>query len=112
MVGPMIELRVTDDGDGQRLDKFVRRSLPGVPTSHLYKMIRTKKVRVNGHRAKEGQLLAAGDVVSIRGEAEKLLTPRPPPPPVSSVTFTVLYEDDHVLACDKPSGLAVHTGTG
>jgi 23S rRNA pseudouridine955/2504/2580 synthase len=110
---PMLEFRVTDDSVGQRLDKFIRQQLPGVPKSHVYKMIRTKKIRVNGKRAVEGQLLSAGDQVSVRGTDETLRTVAPAKPPAPGrIEFRVLYEDDHVLACDKPEGLAVHTGTG
>ncbi len=113
-VAPMLEFRVSEDAAGQRLDKFIRRVLPGVPKSHLYKMIRTKKIRVNGKRAQEGQLLQAGDQVAVRGTEETLRAASAPakPPAPTKIEFRVLYEDDHVLACDKPEGLAVHTGTG
>ena len=109
----MIELTVSEDSAGQRLDKFVRKALPGVPTSHLYKMIRTKKIRVNGMRAELGQPLQKGDKVAVRGDEESLRTSPPERPPVSNrIDFRVLYEDDHVIAADKPEGLAVHPGTG
>ncbi len=110
----MIELVVSADGAGQRLDKFVRKALDAVPRSHLYKMIRTKKIRVNGKRAGEGLLLAEGDRITVRGTEERLRAPAAPvrPRKPSTTDFRVLYEDDHVLALDKPFGLAVHTGTG
>lgn len=111
----MIELTVSDDAAGQRLDKYVRKSLRDVPLSHVYKMFRTKKVRVNGARGKAEQLLAAGDKVVIRGDEERLLA-RPEPAPGAGgrlrVTFQVLYEDQDLLAVDKPAGLAAHPGTG
>ena len=65
----MSEYRISADAAGQRLDKYVRRLLPALPLSAIYKLIRTKKVRVNGARAEEAQLLAAGDVVVIRDQA-------------------------------------------
>jgi len=104
---------VTTDAAGQRLDKFLRRRLDSVPVSHLYKMVRTKKVRVNGARADIGQQLSEGDVVTVRGTPEQLTAPRPQaaPRPVGK-DFDVLFEDEHVLVCDKPAGLAIHTGTG
>ena len=118
----MLEIKVTADAAGQRLDKFLRKRLPTVPLSHLYKMVRTKKVRVNGARGDIAQLLAEDDVVSIRGPEEQLLGPPPAPSfregsvhaqrkPVKQ-EFGVLYEDEHILACDKPAGLAIHPGTG
>ncbi len=80
----MIEKIVSEDAAGQRLDKFLRRALPGVPVSHLYKLLRTRQVRVNGKRAKGDALLSAGDQVRVRGDPEALLgtgeaRPRPPP---------------------------------
>ena len=75
----MIEFRIEEDSAGMRLDKFLRKKLANVPTSHLFKMIRVKKVRVNGKRAQPEQPLAAGDTISIRGTEQQLLAPPPPP---------------------------------
>jgi 23S rRNA pseudouridine955/2504/2580 synthase len=116
----MLEYKVTSDAAQQRLDKFLRRRLASVPLSHLYKMVRTKKVRVNGSRAEIGQLLQEGDLVSIRGPEAALLGPKagePRPPrekPAADVgqDFAILYEDDAILVCDKPAGLAIHPGSG
>jgi 23S rRNA pseudouridine955/2504/2580 synthase len=114
----MIELRVSEDSSGIRLDKFLRKKLDQVPVSHLFKMIRTKKVRVNGARAQPEQPLQAGDVISIRGEEERLLSPlggrrrELPPPPLDPRQLRILMEDDWMMAIDKPSGMAVHPGSG
>jgi 23S rRNA pseudouridine955/2504/2580 synthase len=110
----MLELTVLEDAAGQRLDKFVRKALAGVPLSHVYKLIRTRKVRVNGARGRAEQLLAAGDKVAIRGTEERLLGATPPAkaPVVKEISFAVLHEDEHLLVVDKPSGLAAHPGTG
>ena len=45
-----LDFKVTPDAAGQRLDKFLRRRMENMPLSHLYKLVRTKKVRVNGAR--------------------------------------------------------------
>jgi 23S rRNA pseudouridine955/2504/2580 synthase len=116
----MIEYRIDEDNAGIRLDKFLRKKLATVPTSHLFKMIRTKKVRVNGKRAQPEQELQAGDAVAIRGDEKQLLGPaRPgteqpkvPLPPLDVTKLKVLLEDDWMMAVDKPSGMAVHTGSG
>jgi 23S rRNA pseudouridine955/2504/2580 synthase len=113
----MIELRIDPDSAGMRVDKYLRRQLATVPVSHLFKMIRTKKVRVNGKRAQPEQLLAAGDVLTIRGDEERLLTPAEgaatrPAPPLDMSRLHVLLEDEWMMAVDKPSGMAVHTGSG
>lgn len=118
----MLEFQVSADAAGQRLDKFVRRVLKDVPLSHVYKMLRTRKVRVNGARGRAEQVVGEGDLVVIRGDEEKLgpklgwaargaatdtRTARSRGP-----TFQVLHEDAHLLVVDKPSGLAAHPGTG
>lgn len=112
----MLEYRIDDDYAGVRLDKYLRKVLPDVPASHLFKMIRVKKVRLNGKRSTPEHLLAAGDVVTVRGQEEDLRATRPrvppPAPPVDLSTLSVLYEDDWLLVLDKPSGMAVHTGSG
>jgi 23S rRNA pseudouridine955/2504/2580 synthase len=111
----VLKLEVSDDAAGQRLDKFLRRALKDVPLSHIYKLLRTRKVRVNGARGRGEQLLAAGDEVHVRGDEERLLgaaLPGGSAVPEVRVTFRVLFEDEHLLAVDKPAGLAAHPGTG
>jgi 23S rRNA pseudouridine955/2504/2580 synthase len=109
----VLELKVSEDAAGQRLDKFLRRAMKDVPLSHIYKLLRTRKVRVNGGRGRGEQLLAQGDAVVVRGEEERLLGAREAPRAGRvAVTFEVLFEDDHLLAVNKPAGLAAHPGTG
>jgi len=105
-------MKVSPDAAGQRLDKFLRRAMKDVPLSHIYKLLRTRKVRVNGARGRAEQLLAEGDAVVVRGDEERLLAAREAPAGEVGVTFRVLYEDEHLLAVDKPAGLAAHPGTG
>lgn len=112
----MLEYRINEDFAGVRLDKFLKKTLAHVPTSHVFKMIRVKKIRVNGKRAKPEQHLAQGDVVTIRGDEKQLLGEREhtpaPPPPVDLDELVVIYEDEWLLVMNKPSGMAVHTGSG
>ncbi len=111
----MIEFTISADSAGQRLDKALRRLLPEVPLSHLYKLLRTRRVRVNGARAWGETILAEGDRVVVRGDRTALLVARPiapRPPPLDDFRAAILYEDEHLLAFDKPAGLAVHPGSG
>ena len=113
----MIEFRIDEDNAGVRLDKFLRKKLATVPVSHLFKMIRTKRVKVNGKRAQVDQALAAGDLLSIRGDEHQLLGKREPGAarpgaPLDLSWLTVLYEDDWMMAVNKPAGMAVHPGSG
>jgi len=114
----VLTLTVSSDAAGQRLDKYVRKALKDVPLSHVYKMFRTRRIRVNGARGRAEQLLAGGETIVIRGDEERLLAS----PQASgghggggekgSITFGVLHEDADLLAVDKPAGLAAHPGTG
>ncbi len=113
----MLEFRISADFAGVRLDKYLKKVLPNVPTSHVFKLIRVKKVRVNGKRGKPEQDLVEGDVITVRGSADQLLQEpverKPaPPPPVDLTKLKILFEDDYLVAIDKPSGMAVHTGSG
>jgi 23S rRNA pseudouridine955/2504/2580 synthase len=111
----VLEWKISADAAGQRLDKFLRRALKDVPLSHVYKLLRTRKVRVNGARGRAEQVLGEGDAVLLRGDEERLLGPTEPagkPARPVAVTFRVLHEDEHLLAVNKPAGLAAHPGTG
>jgi len=106
-----LDFKVSADAAGQRLDKFLRKRMENMPLSHLYKLVRTKKVRVNGARAEIAQQLAEGDEITVH----VLQAVQPPPPKPATAhrqDFTVLYEDEHILVCDKPAGLAIHPGSG
>ena len=106
------QLTVDDDSTGQRLDNFLMRHLKGVPKTHIYRIIRSGEVRVNKGRAQADTRVAAGDVVRLppvrisEQVAEKVANPAPPR------EFPILLEDDHLIAIDKPAGVAVHGGSG
>lgn len=106
-------LTVDDEFAGQRLDNFLFRELKGVPKTHVYRIIRSGEVRINKGRAQAETRLEAGDVLrlpplrmAVRTEEEG----RPPTAPARE--FPLLYEDDVLLALDKPAGVAVHGGSG
>jgi 23S rRNA pseudouridine955/2504/2580 synthase len=102
-------LTVGDDAAGQRLDNFLLRLAKGVPKSHVYRVVRSGEVRVNRARAAVDQRLAVGD--ELRIPPMRLGTPiRTVPPPAEMPP--VLYEDEHLIAVDKPAGLAAHGGSG
>ena len=71
----MFEISISEDYVGVRLDKFLRKHFPHVPVSHLFKLVRTKKLRLNNQRAHPEQLLAAGDILRIRKPQEALSAP-------------------------------------
>ncbi|HWV39589.1 MAG TPA: RluA family pseudouridine synthase, partial [Vulgatibacter sp.] len=111
----MFEHTISADEAGQRIDKLARRLLPEVPLSGIFKMIRTRRIRVNGKRTRNDYLLQPGDVVEFR-VVQPAPGDRPPPPrpapPRRMPDVPILYEDDAILAVDKPGGMAVHPGSG
>lgn len=108
-------VRAGAEGDGQRLDNFLLRELKGVPRSRIYRLLRKGEVRVNGSRAKPDQRLSADDEVRlppVRLEPAAEGPRRLPAPLQAQLESAILHEDDRILVLDKPSGLAVHGGSG
>jgi 23S rRNA pseudouridine955/2504/2580 synthase len=102
-------LVVDDESAGQRLDNYLIRLLKGVPKTHVYRVIRSGEVRVNKGRAAADTRVAAGDEVRV---PPMRLPERPATAPAPAREFPVLFEDDQLLAIDKPAGVAVHGGSG
>jgi 23S rRNA pseudouridine955/2504/2580 synthase len=102
-------LQVGEESAGQRLDNFLLRELKGVPKSHVYRIIRSGEVRVNKGRASADTRVEAGD--SVRVPPIRVAEPASKAP-VPARDFPVLLEDEHLLAIDKPAGVAVHGGSG
>lgn len=105
---------VAEERDGQRLDNLLFNLLKGVPKTHVYRLLRTGQVRVNGKRAKPDTRVAAGDELRI----PPVRTAVPGDPPRASqrslqaLESAIVAEDGRYLALDKPSGLASHGGSG
>lgn len=98
--------------DGQRLDNCLMRELKGVPRQHIYKVIRSGEVRVNGSRARANTRLKGGDKVRIPPIRTRQEVPiRPSESLQRSLLTSVIYEDADILAINKPSGIAVHGGS-
>jgi 23S rRNA pseudouridine955/2504/2580 synthase len=104
---------VGEDGDGQRIDNFLQKTLKGVPKSHIYRILRSGEVRLNAKRAKPDTRLAAGDVLRIPPIRTAAPVARGAlPPPASIAIPPILHEDEALIVLDKPAGLAVHGGSG
>jgi 23S rRNA pseudouridine955/2504/2580 synthase len=105
---------VDESSASQRLDNFLLKILKGVPKSHVYRLLRRGEVRVNGQRAQPERRLEAGDRVRIppvrlsaSGGPRTVAGGEP-----SLLGRHVLHEDEWLLVLDKPSGWAVHAGSG
>ena len=105
-------VEVDADSAGQRLDNFLIRHLKGVPKTHVYRIIRSGEVRINKGRVSADTRVEAGDIVRLPPVrisdkvAEKAERPAP------AREFPILLEDEHLIAIDKPAGVAVHGGSG
>ena len=103
-------IEVDEGGAGQRIDNFLVARLKGVPKSHVYRILRSGEVRVNSGRVAASHRLAEGD--RIRVPPVRLAEREAGNAPAAALDLPVLLEDDHILAVDKPAGLAVHGGSG
>jgi 23S rRNA pseudouridine955/2504/2580 synthase len=103
---------VDEESAGQRLDNFLLRQLKGVPKTHVYRIIRSGEVRVNKGRAAADTRVSTGDVVRLPPVRTSAVAAGKAQLPVPGREFPLLYEDEHLLAIDKPAGVAVHGGSG
>jgi 23S rRNA pseudouridine955/2504/2580 synthase len=106
------KIRIDGELAGQRIDNFLRRELPGVPKSRLYRLLRRGEVRVNGGRIRADYRLCEGDVVRVPPARVRSGSPPPPADASRQILDRVLFEDRRLLVIDKPAGLAVHGGSG
>ncbi|MGL4770844.1 23S rRNA pseudouridine(955/2504/2580) synthase RluC [Plesiomonas shigelloides] len=108
-------LTVADDEAGQRIDNYLRTRLKGVPKSLLYRILRKGEVRVNKKRIKPEYKLQAGDEVRvppIRVSEKEEAPVSAKLTRVAALADCILYEDDGLIVLNKPSGTAVHGGSG
>ena len=106
-------IAVGDEEAGQRVDNYLLRVLKGVPKSHVYRIVRSGEVRVNRHRVGPDTRLVSGDVVRIPPIRTRAAAPKAAPRAAASIPVPpILFEDEALLALDKPPGLAVHGGSG
>lgn len=100
--------------DGQRIDNFLKTQLKGVPKSLIYRILRKGEVRVNKKRIKPEYKLCVGDEIRIPpvrvAEANEL--PSAKLDSVQALANQIVYEDEALIVLNKPSGLAVHGGSG
>ncbi|ABZ76333.1 pseudouridine synthase, RluA family [Shewanella halifaxensis HAW-EB4] len=107
---------IDEDHVGQRIDNFLLTKLKGVPKSMIYRIVRKGEVRVNKKRIKPEYKLADGDIVRIPpvrvSESEGRPGPSAKLTKVSQLEERILFEDKYLIVLNKPSGIAVHGGSG
>ena len=100
---------VAEEEAGQRLDHYLMARLKGVPKSHIYRVLRSGEVRVDSRRVEGSHRVAGGERIRI---PPVRVAEREDDAPAPHFRMPVLYEDEALLALDKPAGLAVHGGSG
>ncbi len=103
-------LTIDEGSEGQRLDNYLIKILKGAPKTLVYRIIRSGEVRVNKARAAADTRLALGDEIRVppvrlsESAHADVVTP--------AREFPILFEDDYLIALNKPAGVAVHGGSG
>ncbi len=116
IVNPNVQfLTISDDEAGQRIDNYLLNKLKGVPKSLIYRIVRKGEVRINKGRIKPEYKLQAGDILRI---PPVRISEKEQPQisnklnKVNQLENQIIFEDDYLLAINKPSGIAVHGGSG
>jgi len=107
------QVEIGESHSGQRIDNYLQTRLKGVPRTRIYRIVRKGEVRVNRGRVKPDYRLRRGDVVRI--PPIRLAPPKSGKPSeglVGAITDSIIYEDKRLLVLNKPSGVAVHGGSG
>ena len=107
-------ISLSEEESGQRLDNFLLRTLSGVPKTRIYKAIRKGEVRVNKGRAKPETKLASGDMIRIPPlDVAEVSEPAAIPDRwFKRIANSIVYDDKNLIVLNKPTGLAVHGGSG
>jgi len=107
---------VSEDEQGQRLDNFLLKICKGVPKSHVYRIVRSGEIRVNSKRVDVSYRLQIGDILRIppiriaqrvAQREEEIVAGAE-----IKAELPIVFEDEAMLVVDKPSGIAVHGGSG
>ncbi len=105
----MRTLTVNKNDAGQRLDKFLSKAIPSLPTSLMYKLVRTKKIKVNRKRTEHTYFLCEGDTVELFIKEEFFDTPAETSALKLTPHIDIIYEDENIILCDKRAGMIVHS---
>ena len=110
----MKSFSITKNDAGQRLDRFIAKTVPLLPASLSQKYIRLKRIKVNGQRAQRDTRLVAGDLVEMYVNDEFFDTPKEENAYLTVATpkLNIVYEDENILLVDKKPGMAVHPHDG
>jgi 23S rRNA pseudouridine955/2504/2580 synthase len=104
---------ISENQSGQRIDNFLLKHLKGVPKSHIYRLLRSGQVRVNSGRKKPHYKLQTDDTLRIPPvRVAENTADHIPSSVIQILQNSIIFEDDNIIAINKPSGIAVHKGSG
>lgn len=107
------QITISEAQAGQRIDNFLLKHLKGVPKSHIYRLLRSGQVRVNSGRKKPHYKLQSGDMLRLPPvRISESQDSRVPESVIQSLKNAIIFENDDIIAINKPSGIAVHKGSG
>jgi 23S rRNA pseudouridine955/2504/2580 synthase len=103
-------ITVNKNDAGQRLDKFLSKAVKGLPTSMMYKLIRTKKIKVNRKRTEQKYILVEGDEIQLFIKEEFFDSPEKDTGALERIVpkLNILYEDENIMLLNKRPGVLVH----
>lgn len=106
-------IKINKNDAGQRLDKFLTKAVKGLPTSMMYKLIRTKKIKVNRKRAEQKLILSEGDEIQLFIREEFFDSPEKDDGALGRIApkLNIIYEDDNIMLLNKRPGVLVHEDT-
>ncbi|MBQ7379318.1 MAG: RluA family pseudouridine synthase [Clostridia bacterium] len=109
----MRTITVKKNDAGQRLDKFLSKAVKGLPTSLMYKYIRTKKIKVNRARCEQSYMLCEGDEIQLFIRDEFFESPEKDTGALSRIVpkLCIVYEDENIILLNKRPGVLVHEDT-
>jgi 23S rRNA pseudouridine955/2504/2580 synthase len=104
----MFEIKMAENESGQRVDRFLRKYLKDYTLGDIYKLFRKNKVKLNGKRVKENQMLSEGDLLQLYIEKPDTEARQEQPHVKTSKDIDLIYEDANILIVNKPAGLLTH----
>ena len=107
----MKEFKINKNDSGQRVDKFILKTVPKLPKSLLYKYIRLKSIKVNKKRCEISQVLAENDMVEMYINDEFFEIKKNTEFLTINSSLNIIYEDENILIVNKPAGTDVHRGS-
>jgi 23S rRNA pseudouridine955/2504/2580 synthase len=111
----LLEIDVGNNDARQRVDRFIRKACPRVSLSRLHYLFRKKEVKIQSRAVSRGHILAPGDKVKIFGlkvfEAQTSFPSEIRGKKRRSLAIPIIYEDDELLAINKPGNMTVHPGS-